>query len=153
MPPAGHLRNGPFSSDGRRTEPPSRRPANCGRTPGSCFTTHYGTPVEPRDFNREFAARSAKSAYGSSACMKRATPAGHCSPRSTCTRKIGETMEIYPHVPSESTRKGTAETGQASRQPGGSTELLSSLPHCTRKPPPDLPGGGFDALWTVHGWG
>lgn len=50
------------------------------------FTTRYGTPVEPRNFTREFDRRCERAASAVSACTTPATPAPRFWPRSTSTR-------------------------------------------------------------------
>ncbi|MEU4891053.1 hypothetical protein AB0B12_04330 [Streptomyces sp. NPDC044780] len=50
------------------------------------FTTRYGTPVEPRNFNRCSPIGPPGPVSAGSGCMTHATPVDRCSPHSTCTR-------------------------------------------------------------------
>ncbi|GGU86068.1 hypothetical protein GCM10010211_60190 [Streptomyces albospinus] len=82
---------------------------------GSAFTTRYGTPVEPRDRDREFDARSADAGVrrirlhdtrptcGSLLAALDVPP--WIAMQILRHSKIAVTMELYPHVPSKSTRK------------------------------------------------
>ncbi|MFD5111149.1 tyrosine-type recombinase/integrase [Streptomyces sp. NPDC058391] len=79
------------------------------------FTTRCGTPIEPRNFNREFAARSARAGVR----KIRLHDTGHtCGsllaaldvhPRIAMQilrhSKIAVTMEVYTHILSEATRR------------------------------------------------
>lgn len=90
---------------------------------GLLFTTHYGTPIEPRNFNRSWDARCAK------AGVPRITP--HDG-RRTCGSLLADldvhprvamailrhaqfsiTMEIYTEVSDEATRAGLKKLGES----------------------------------------
>ncbi|MGA3151780.1 MAG: hypothetical protein ABSD40_05165 [Streptosporangiaceae bacterium] len=78
---------------------------------GFVFTTRWGTPIEPRNFNRSFHARTP------------ATPAGRflaaldVHPRVAMQilrhSKISITMEIYTEVPEASTRDALRTLGES----------------------------------------
>ncbi len=89
---------------------------------GFVFTTRYGTPIEPRNFNREFDARSAKAGVRKIRLHDTRHTCGSLlaaldvHPRIAMQilrhSKIAVTMEIYTHVPSESTRKALRKLGK-----------------------------------------
>ncbi|MCQ4042269.1 tyrosine-type recombinase/integrase [Streptantibioticus rubrisoli] len=86
------------------------------------FTTRYGTPIEPRNFNREFVARSLKAGVrrirlhdtrhtcGSLLAALDVHP--WIAMQILRHSKIAVTMEIYTHVPSEVTRKALRQLGK-----------------------------------------
>lgn len=86
------------------------------------FTTRYGTPIEPRNFHREFKRRCERAGV---------RPTRVHDTRHTCGSlpaaldmhpriamqilrhsKINVTMEIYTHVPSEATRRALKKLGK-----------------------------------------
>ncbi|MEU5020784.1 site-specific integrase [Streptomyces angustmyceticus] len=89
---------------------------------GFVFTTRYGTPIEPRNFNREFTARSDKAGVRKIRLHDTRHTCGSLlaaldvHPRIAMQilrhSKIAVTMEIYTHVPSESTRKALRKLGK-----------------------------------------
>ncbi|MFE5741131.1 site-specific integrase [Streptomyces celluloflavus] len=89
---------------------------------GFVFTTRYGTPIEPRNFNREFAARTDKAGvrrirlHDTRHTCGSLLAALDVHPRIAMQilrhSKIAVTMEIYTHVPSESTRKALRKLGK-----------------------------------------
>ncbi|MFD8284987.1 tyrosine recombinase XerC [Streptomyces solisilvae] len=86
------------------------------------FTTRYGTPIEPRNFNRSFADRSAKAGirrirlHDTRHTCGSLLAALDVHPRIAMQilrhSKIAVTMEIYTHVPSEATRKALRRLGK-----------------------------------------
>ncbi|MER5896014.1 site-specific integrase [Streptomyces sp. NPDC001876] len=86
------------------------------------FTTRYGTPIEPRNFNRSFAARSAKAGvrrirlHDTRHTCGSLLAALDVHPRIAMQilrhSKIAVTMEVYTHVPSEATRKALHKLGK-----------------------------------------
>ncbi|MFE9398730.1 tyrosine recombinase XerC [Streptomyces flavidovirens] len=86
------------------------------------FTTRYGTPIEPRNFNRSFADRSARAAVRKIRLHDTRHTCGSLlaaldvHPRVAMQilrhSKIAVTMEIYTHVPSEATRKALRRLGK-----------------------------------------
>ncbi|WP_327324191.1 site-specific integrase [Streptomyces sp. NBC_01210] len=86
------------------------------------FTTRYGTPIEPRNFNRAFAARSAKAGVRKIRLHDTRHTCGSLlaaldvHPRVAMQilrhSKIAVTMEIYTHIPSEATRKALRKLGK-----------------------------------------
>ncbi|MEU9500347.1 tyrosine-type recombinase/integrase [Streptomyces sp. NPDC048196] len=89
---------------------------------GFVFTTRCGTPIEPRNFNREFAARSAKAGVRRIRLHETRRICGSLlaaldvHPRIAMQilrhSKIAITMEIYTYVPSASTRKAMRKLGE-----------------------------------------
>jgi integrase len=90
------------------------------------FTTKFGTPIDPRNFNRSFAARCVR------ACVR---PIRVHDVRHTCATllaaldvhpriamrimrhsQIAITMDVYTHVPSEETRGALKRLGDSLRQ-------------------------------------
>ncbi|MFI0780403.1 tyrosine recombinase XerC [Streptomyces sp. NPDC021212] len=86
------------------------------------FTTRYGTPIEPRNFNRSFADRSSKAGirrirlHDTRHTCGSLLAALDVHPRIAMQilrhSKIAVTMEIYTHVPSEATRKALRRLGK-----------------------------------------
>ncbi|WP_234356847.1 tyrosine recombinase XerC [Streptomyces sp. NBRC 110028] len=86
------------------------------------FTTRYGTPIEPRNFNRSFADRSSKAGIRRIRLHDTLHTCGSLlaaldvHPRIAMQilrhSKIAVTMEIYTHVPSEATRKALRRLGK-----------------------------------------
>jgi integrase len=86
------------------------------------FTTRYGTPIEPRNFNRAFAARSVQAGvrhirlHDTRHTCGSLLAALDVHPRVAMQilrhSKIAVTMEIYTHVPSEATRKALRKLGR-----------------------------------------
>lgn len=86
------------------------------------FTTRYGTPIEPRNFNREFAARSARAGVRKIRLHDTRHTCGSLlaaldvHPRVAMQilrhSKIAVTMEVYTHIPSEGTRKALRKLGK-----------------------------------------
>ncbi|MFE0626980.1 tyrosine recombinase XerC [Streptomyces sp. NPDC058864] len=86
------------------------------------FTTRYGTPIEPRNFNRSFEGRSAKAGvrrirlHDTRHTCGSLLAALDVHPRIAMQilrhSKIAVTMEIYTHVPSEATRKALRRLGK-----------------------------------------
>jgi integrase len=86
------------------------------------FTTRYGTPYEPRNFNRLFVARSAKAGvrrirlHDTRHTCGSLLAALDVHPRVAMQilrhSKIAVTMEVYTHVPSESTRRALRKLGK-----------------------------------------
>lgn len=86
------------------------------------FTTRYGTPIEPRNFNRAFAARSAKAGvrrirlHDTRHTCGSLLAALDVHPRIAMQilrhSKIAVTMEVYTHIPSEATRKALRKLGK-----------------------------------------
>ncbi|WP_347233387.1 site-specific integrase [Streptomyces sp. GZWMJZ-114] len=86
------------------------------------FTTRYGTPVEPRNFNRSFANRTEKAGVRSIRLHDTRHTCGSLlaaldvHPRVAMQilrhSKIAVTMEVYTHVPSEATRKALRKLGK-----------------------------------------
>ncbi|MEU5022772.1 site-specific integrase [Streptomyces milbemycinicus] len=86
------------------------------------FTTRYGTPIEPRNFNREFTARSAKAGVRGIRLHDTRHTCGSLlaaldvHPRIAMQilrhSKIAVTMEVYTHVPSEATRRALRKLGK-----------------------------------------
>ncbi|MFF8846743.1 tyrosine recombinase XerC [Streptomyces sp. NPDC015127] len=86
------------------------------------FTTRYGTPIEPRNFNRAFAARSAKAGVRKIRLHDTRHTCGSLlaaldvHPRIAMQilrhSKIAVTMEVYTHIPSEATRKALRKLGK-----------------------------------------
>jgi len=86
------------------------------------FTTRYGTPIEPRNFNRSFADRSAKAGvrrirlHDTRHTCGSLLAALDVHPRTAMQilrhSKIAVTMEVYTHVPSEATRKALRRLGK-----------------------------------------
>jgi integrase len=86
------------------------------------FATRYGTPYEPRNFNRLFVARSAKAGvrrirlHDTRHTCGSLLAALDVHPRVAMQilrhSKIAVTMEVYTHVPSESTRRALRKLGK-----------------------------------------
>ena len=86
------------------------------------FTTRYGTPIEPRNFNRSFDARSAKAGVRKIRLHDTRHTCGSLlaaldvHPRIAMQilrhSKIAITMEVYTHIPSEATRKALRKLGK-----------------------------------------
>lgn len=86
------------------------------------FTTRYGTPVEPRNFNRSFAFRSDQAEvrrirlHDTRHTCGSLLAALDVHPRVAMQilrhSKIAVTMEVYTHVPSEATRKALRKLGK-----------------------------------------
>ncbi|MGW0319310.1 tyrosine-type recombinase/integrase [Streptomyces flavidovirens] len=86
------------------------------------FTTRYGTPIEPRNFNRAFTARSAKAGVRKIRLHDTRHTCGSLlaaldvHPRTAMQilrhSKIAVTMEVYTHIPSEATRKALRKLGK-----------------------------------------
>ncbi|WP_435848493.1 site-specific integrase [Streptomyces javensis] len=86
------------------------------------FTTRYGTPIEPRNFNRSFADRTSKAGirrirlHDTRHTCGSLLAALDVHPRIAMQilrhSKIAVTMEIYTHVPSEATRKALRRLGK-----------------------------------------
>ncbi|MFI6662060.1 tyrosine recombinase XerC [Streptomyces sp. NPDC050523] len=86
------------------------------------FTTRYGTPYEPRNFNRLFVARSAKAGvrrirlHDTRHTCGSLLAALDVHPRVAMQilrhSKIAVTMEVYTHVPSEATRRALRKLGK-----------------------------------------
>ncbi|WJD97692.1 site-specific integrase [Streptomyces antimycoticus] len=86
------------------------------------FTTRYGTPIEPRNFNRSFADRTSKAGirrirlHDTRHTCGSLLAALDVHPRVAMQilrhSKIAVTMEIYTHVPSEATRKALRRLGK-----------------------------------------
>ncbi|WP_276621183.1 site-specific integrase [Streptomyces gilvus] len=86
------------------------------------FTTRYGTPYEPRNFNRLFVARSARAGvrrirlHDTRHTCGSLLAALDVHPRVAMQilrhSKIAVTMEVYTHVPSESTRRALRKLGK-----------------------------------------
>ncbi|MCX5140869.1 tyrosine recombinase XerC [Streptomyces sp. NBC_00338] len=86
------------------------------------FTTRYGTPIEPRNFNRAFAARSAAAAVRKIRLHDTRHTCGSLlaaldvHPRTAMQilrhSKIAVTMEVYTHIPSEATRRALKKLGK-----------------------------------------
>ncbi|MFK0291742.1 site-specific integrase [Streptomyces sp. NPDC090442] len=89
---------------------------------GFVFTTRYGTPIEPRNFNREFVARADKAGvrrirlhdtrHTCSSLLAALDVHPRIARQILRHSKIAVTMEIYTHVPSESTRKALRKLGK-----------------------------------------
>ncbi|WP_443053273.1 site-specific integrase [Streptomyces sp. IBSBF 3010] len=89
---------------------------------GFVFTTRYGTPIEPRNFNRSFTDRSAKAGvrrirlHDTRHTCGSLLAALDVHPRIAMQilrhSKIAVTMEVYTHVPSEATRKALRKLGK-----------------------------------------
>nr|WP_255744596.1 tyrosine-type recombinase/integrase [Streptacidiphilus sp. ASG 303] len=85
------------------------------------FTTRYGTPVEPRNFNREFARRCERAGvrrirvHDTRHTCGSLLAALDVHPRIAMQilrhSQIAVTMEVYTHVPAESTRKALRKLG------------------------------------------
>ncbi|MGI5352957.1 site-specific integrase [Streptomyces sp. CA-250714] len=86
------------------------------------FTTRYGTPIEPRNFNRVFDARTVKAGVRKIRLHDTRHTCGSLlaaldvHPRIAMQilrhSKIAITMEVYTHVPSEETRKALRKLGK-----------------------------------------
>lgn len=86
------------------------------------FTTRYGTPIEPRNFNRFFVGRSAKAGvrvirlHDTRHTCGSLLAALDVHPRIAMQilrhSKIAVTMEVYTHVPSAATRKALRRLGK-----------------------------------------
>lgn len=86
------------------------------------FTTRYGTPIEPRNFNRSFAARSAHAGvrrirlHDTRHTCGSLLAALDVHPRIAMQilrhSKIAVTMEVYTHIPSEATRRALRKLGK-----------------------------------------
>jgi integrase len=86
------------------------------------FTTRYGTPFEPRNFNRRFVDRSARAGVRQIRLHDTRHTCGSLlaaldvHPRVAMQilrhSKIAVTMEVYTHVPSESTRRALRKLGK-----------------------------------------
>jgi integrase len=86
------------------------------------FTTRYGTPIEPRNFNRAFAARSTNAKVRKIRLHDTRHTCGSLlaaldlHPRIAMQilrhSKIAVTMEVYTHIPSEATRKALRKLGK-----------------------------------------
>jgi integrase len=89
---------------------------------GLVITTRYGTPYEPRNFNRQFAARSQKAAvryikpHGMRRTCASLLAALDVHPRVAMRilrhSKIAVTMEIYAEVPDDITRESVRRLGE-----------------------------------------
>ncbi|MEV5369240.1 site-specific integrase [Streptomyces albogriseolus] len=87
------------------------------------FTTHYGTPVEPRNFSREFDRRCERAGvrrirvHDTSHTCASLLVALDVHPRIAMQilrhSEIAVTMEIYTHVPSADTRRALRKLGEA----------------------------------------
>ncbi|MFI0718973.1 tyrosine recombinase XerC [Streptomyces sp. NPDC021224] len=122
------------------------------------FTTRYGTPVEPRNFNRSFANRSDKAGvrrirlHDTRHTCGSLLAALDVHPRAAMQilrhSKITVTMEVYTHIPSEATRKALRKLGKH-LGPAGS-KLAAVLCCCTPRKSPSriIPGRGFELRWT-----
>ncbi|MFI5685959.1 tyrosine-type recombinase/integrase [Streptomyces sp. NPDC051636] len=85
------------------------------------FTTRYGTPFEPRNFNRRFMDRSARAGvrrirlHDTRHTCGSLLAALDVHPRIAMQilrhSKIAVTMEVYTHVPSEATRRALRKLG------------------------------------------
>ncbi|MEV0493953.1 NERD domain-containing protein [Streptomyces atratus] len=85
------------------------------------FTTRYGTPIEPRNFNRAFAAGSAAATVRKIRLHDTRHTCGSLlaaldvRPRTAIQilrhSKIAVTMEVYTHIPSEATRRALKKLG------------------------------------------
>ncbi|WP_405804085.1 tyrosine recombinase XerC [Streptomyces sp. NBC_01187] len=97
------------------------------------FTTRYGTPIEPRNFNREFDARSTKAGVRKIRLHDTRHTCGSLlaaldvHPRIAMQilrhSKIAITMEVYTHVPSEETRKALRKLGKHLGGPTGDSPV------------------------------
>lgn len=86
------------------------------------FTTRYGTPFEPRNFNRRFMDRSARAGvrrirlHDTRHTCGSLLAALDVHPRVAMQilrhSKIAVTMEVYTHVPSEATRRALRKLGK-----------------------------------------
>ncbi|MFJ6507348.1 tyrosine recombinase XerC [Streptomyces sp. NPDC091879] len=86
------------------------------------FTTRYGTPFDPRNFNRQFTDRSANAGvrrirlHDTRHTCGSLLAALDVHPRVAMQilrhSKIAVTMEVYTHVPSESTRRALRKLGK-----------------------------------------
>ncbi|MFD7403273.1 tyrosine recombinase XerC [Streptomyces sp. NPDC059866] len=86
------------------------------------FTTRYGTPYEPRNFNRLFVARSERAGvrrirlHDTRHTCGSLLAALDVHPRIAMQilrhSKIAVTMEVYTHVPSEATRRALRKLGK-----------------------------------------
>ena len=86
------------------------------------FTTRYGTPVEPRNFNRRFVDRSTRAGIRQIRLHDTRHTCGSLlaaldvHPRVAMQilrhSKIAVTMEVYTHVPSEATRRALRKLGK-----------------------------------------
>ncbi|MEV5680492.1 site-specific integrase [Streptomyces sp. NPDC052179] len=86
------------------------------------FTTRYGTPVEPRNFNRSFTDRSVQAGvrrirlHDTRHTCGSLLAALDVHPRIAMQilrhSKIAVTMEVYTHIPSEATRKALRKLGK-----------------------------------------
>ena len=93
------------------------------------FTTRHGTPIEPRNFNREFHRRSIKAGVRKIRLHDTRHTCGSLlaaldvHPRIAMQilrhSKIAITMEVYTHVPSEGTRKALRKLGKHLGGPTG----------------------------------
>ncbi len=87
------------------------------------FTTRYGTPVEPRNFNREFDRRSERAGirrirvHDTRHTCASLLAALDVHPRIAMQiishSEIAVTMEVYTHVPSTETRRALRKLGKA----------------------------------------
>ncbi|MFD9717588.1 tyrosine recombinase XerC [Streptomyces sp. NPDC059076] len=87
------------------------------------FTTRYGTPIEPRNFNREFNRRCERAAvrvirvHDTRHTCASLLAALDVYPRIAMQilrhSEIAVTMEVYTHVPSAETRKALRKLGKA----------------------------------------
>ncbi|WP_086770574.1 tyrosine-type recombinase/integrase [Streptomyces bobili] len=86
------------------------------------FTTRYGTPIEPRNFNRRFVDRSTRARVRQIRLHDTRHTCGSLlaaldvHPRVAMQilrhSKIAVTMEVYTHVPSEATRRALRKLGK-----------------------------------------
>ncbi|MFE0131273.1 tyrosine recombinase XerC [Streptomyces sp. NPDC059037] len=86
------------------------------------FTTRYGTPIEPRNFNRSFADRSTRAGVRKIRLHDTRHTCGSLlaaldvHPRIAMQilrhSKIAVTMEVYTHIPSDATRKALRKLGK-----------------------------------------
>ncbi|MCK8680228.1 site-specific integrase [Streptomyces lichenis] len=86
------------------------------------FTTRYGTPIEPRNFNRAFTGRTTQAGvrvirlHDTRHTCGSLLAALDVHPRIAMQilrhSKIAVTMEVYTHVPSEATRKALRKLGK-----------------------------------------
>ena len=97
-------------------------PLSCHHSPLSCHHDRHGTPYEPRNFNRHFAARCRRASvrYINPHALRRTCAsllaALDVHPRVAMRilrhSKIAVTMEIYTDVPDEVTRDALRRLGE-----------------------------------------
>ncbi|MGW4030937.1 site-specific integrase [Streptomyces sp. NPDC004838] len=113
------------------------------------FTTRYGTPVEPRNFNREFNRRCGRAevriirVHDTRHTCASLLAALDVHPRIAMQilrhSEIAVTMEVYTHVPSAATRKALRKLGKAldgsKPKPGkGKEKKIKKRPGGRREP-------------------